>query len=88
MPPPENPPPTTAVEPARWTTRLRWFGQRAIVTVLLVMLALWLHELFVDPKVRQAWKLKVLMVLIPLGVSGAATLLLAWLMEWKHRRKA
>lgn len=85
---PENPPPTTAIEPSRWTTRLRWFGQRAIVTVLLVMLALWLHELFVDPKVRQVWKLKVLMVLIPLGVSGSLALLLAWLLEWKQRRKA
>jgi len=88
MAPQENPPPPVAAEPARWTTRLRWFGQCAIVTVLLVILALWLHELFVDPKVRQAWKLKVLMVLIPLGVSGSVALLLAWLMAWKHRRKA
>jgi hypothetical protein len=87
MPSPENPPSTAPAEPSRWTMRLRWFGQRAIVTVLLVMLALWLHELFVDPKVRQAWKLKVLMVLIPLGVSGSVALLLAWLLEWKARRK-
>lgn len=84
---PESPPPTAPAEPSRWTTRLRWFGQRAIVTVLLVLCALWLHELFVDPKIRQAWKLKVLMVLIPFGVSGAVALLVAWLVEWKARRK-
>lgn len=87
MVPPENPPPPAPAEPPRWPTRLRRFGQRALVTVLLVLLALWLHELFVDPKVRQAWKLKVLMGLIPLGVSGSVALLLARLLEWKHRRK-
>lgn len=84
----ENSPSPAPAGPSRWTTRLQWFGHRAIVTVLLVILALWLHELFVDPKIRQAWKLKVLLVLIPLGVSGAVALLLAWLLEWKHRRKA
>lgn len=66
-------------------TRLRSFGQRAIMIVLLILFALWAHELFVDPKIRQAWKLKVLMILIPLAVTGAAALLLARLLEWKNR---
>ncbi len=82
---PENSPSSASVEPPRWAARLQWFGQRAIITVLLGVLALWLHELCVDPEIRQAWKLKVLMVLIPLGVAGAFAMLLAWLLEWKAR---
>ena len=83
---PDNPPASEVSEPSRWTTRLQRFGQRALITVLLGVFVLWLHELFVDPDIRQGWKLKVLMVLIPLGVVGAAALLLAWFGEWKSRQ--
>lgn len=83
---PENSPSPAIAEPSRWTARLQRFGQRTIITVLLGVFVLWLHELFVDPDIRQGWKLKVLMVLLPLGVVGAAALLLAWLGEWKSRR--
>lgn len=86
MAPPENSPSPASAEPSRWPARLQRFGQRTIIAVLLGVFVLWLHELFVDPDIRQAWKLKVLMVLIPLGVIGAAALLLAWLGEWKSRR--
>lgn len=57
--------------------KLRRFGQRGLTMVLLVIAALWIHELFVDPEVRQGWKLYVLMILIPLGLSASVSLALA-----------
>ena len=83
----KHPAPTPAPASPRWVTGLQWFGRRAIVTVLLVMFALWLHELFVDPQIRQAWKLKVLIVLAPLGTLGAAALLVAAVGGWFARRR-
>lgn len=72
----------------RWVVRLQWFGWRAVTMVLLVMLALWLHELlYVDPLVRQAWKLKVLFVLAPLGAGGALALLVAAGADWLRCRR-
>jgi hypothetical protein len=79
--------PATTPAPPRWVAGLQWFGRRAIVTVLLVMFALWLHELFVDPQIRQAWKLKVIIVLAPLGALGAMALLVATVGEWFGRRR-
>lgn len=83
----KHPAPIPASASRRWVTGLQWFGRRAIVTVLLVMFALWLHELFVDPQIRQAWKLKVLIVLAPLGALGAAALLVAAVGGWYARRR-
>lgn len=83
---PEDASPSNSPAPSPGIARLQWFGQRAVVIVLLTLLALNLHEQFVDPLVRQGWKLKVMVVLIPLGVTGAAALLMAWLLAWNRRR--
>ncbi len=66
---------------ALWSGRLQRFGQRGLTLVLLAIAALWMHELFTDPAIRQAWKLKVLMVLIPLGVLAALSLGVAWVLH-------
>ena len=87
MAPPDHPSAPPAAEPSRWTKRLQSFGRGTLTLVLLGVFALWLHELFVDPAIRPAWKLKVLLVLIPLGVTGAGALLLARLGGWQSRRK-
>lgn len=70
-----------ASDKALWAARLQSFGRRGLITVLLVIAALWMHELFVDPEIRQSWKLKVLMVLIPLGVLAALALGAAWVLQ-------
>lgn len=79
----------TSTEPTRippaggkalWAARLQGFGRRGLITVLLGIAALWMHELFVDPEIRQGWKLKFLMVLIPLGVLAALALATAWML--------
>ena len=62
--------PTLAAR-SRWAARLRRFAQSALTVVLLTIAALWIHELFVDPAIRQGWKLKVLMVLIPLALLAS-----------------
>jgi hypothetical protein len=72
---------------ALWAARLQRFGQRGLITALLVIAALWMHELFVDPEVRQGWKLKVLMVLIPLGVLAVLALAAAWMLERRNADK-
>ncbi len=78
-------PDSTSTAPASgralWAARLRRFGQSGLTVVLLVTGALWIHELSVNPQVRQGWKLKVLVVLIPLGVLAALSLGIAWLMH-------
>ena len=75
----------TSVQPASgkalWAGRLQHFGQRGLTVVLLVIAALWMHELFTDPAVRQGWKLKVLMILIPLGVIAVLSLGVAWVLH-------
>ncbi len=73
-------------QPIRGPGRLQTFGRRALATVLLVIFLLWLEELFADPQTRQGWKLKVMMVLIPLGLAGTTALLLAWRRERQNRR--
>ena len=80
------PSPAPASDPApaarsRWAARLRRFAQSALTVVLLTIAALWIHELFVDPAIRQGWKLKVLMVLIPLALLASVAMGLAWLIE-------
>ena len=65
---------------ALWAARLRGFGQSGLTVVLLVIAALWMHELFTDPAVRQGWKLKVLMFLIPLAVLAVLSLGAAWVL--------
>ncbi len=70
-----------------WAARLRRFGQRGLTVVLLVIGALWIHELFVDPAVRQGWKLKVLMILIPLGVLASLSLGVAWMLHRPDGKK-
>ena len=84
-------PQTTTVAPPSgrilWAARLRRFGQRGLTAVLLVIAALWIHELFTDPAVRQGWKLYVLMVLIPLGVIASLSLGVAWVMNRPGREQ-
>lgn len=80
-------PPASPPAPPLWTTRLQRFGQAAVGLALLGVIALWVHELFEDPTIRQPGKLKVLLVLMPVAVLGTAALLLAWLGGWQHRRK-
>ena len=87
MPPPDHSPAPLDGESSRWTTRLQRLGRGALSIALFGVFVLWLPELFVDPAIRQGWKLKVLMGLIPLAVLGAAALLLAWIGEWQRRRK-
>lgn len=60
---------------------LRKFGQGGLTSILLILAVLWMHELFTDPAVRQGWKLKVLMVLIPVGVLASVSLAVAWALE-------
>ena len=78
-------PEPTSVPPASgkalWAARLRRFGQRGLTVVLLVIAVLWMHELFTDPAIRQGWKLKVLMILIPLGVLASLSLGVAWVLH-------
>ncbi len=64
-----------------WAARLRRFGKAGVTLVLLGIGALWAHELFVDPRARQGWKLYVLMVLIPLGVLASLSLGVAWVLQ-------
>ncbi|MEQ2007478.1 MAG: hypothetical protein ABMA26_11830 [Limisphaerales bacterium] len=66
---------------ALWAGRLRRFGQGGLTVVLLVIAALWMHELLTDPAIRQGWKLKVLMALIPLGVLASLSLGVAWALD-------
>ncbi|MEN9576163.1 MAG: hypothetical protein RL514_4018 [Verrucomicrobiota bacterium] len=86
MPPPENP---SSPPPAPSASRLQGVGKLAVGIALCGVFLLWLHELFVDPAPRQAWKLAVLVVLIPLALTGTAALLLARLGDVieKWRRK-
>ena len=84
MAPPDQPP---AAAPSHWTTRLQNMGRCALTVALLGVFALWLHELFVDPAIRQAWKLEVLLVLIPLALLGSVALLLAGLGGGQPRRR-
>lgn len=81
-----QPEPPPAAEPSHWTTRLQNLGRCALTFTLFSVFALWLHELFVDPALRQAWQLEVLLVLIPLALLGLATLLLAWLGQPRRKR--
>lgn len=79
-----SPEPTTVSQTSDkvlWTARLRHFGQCGLTIVLLVIAALWMHELFSDPAVRQGWKLKVLMILIPLAVLAVLSLGAAWVLN-------
>ena len=70
-----------------WAGRLQRFGQHGLTAVLLVIAALWIHELSSDPAIRQGWKLKVLMILIPLGVLASLALGVAWLLNPTGREK-
>ncbi|MFA6545665.1 MAG: hypothetical protein WCS99_14710 [Limisphaerales bacterium] len=67
--------------------RMRGFGQRGLIAVLLVIAVLWIHELFVDPEVRQGWKLYVLIILIPLGLVASLSLALAWAVDRREEKK-
>ncbi|MFM8471658.1 MAG: hypothetical protein ACKODH_17125 [Limisphaerales bacterium] len=82
-------PPRVPVADGRtlWAARLQRFGRGGSITALLVIAALWMHELFVDPEIRQGWKLKVLMVLIPLGVLASIALGVAWMLERPRRER-
>jgi hypothetical protein len=72
---------------ARWAARLRSFGKIALSIVLIGICVLWVHELFQEATVRQRWKLKVLMVFIPLAVTASLSLGIAWLMHRPNREK-
>jgi hypothetical protein len=76
-PEPTPPPPLAA--------RLRRFGQRALAAVLAGILALWLHEFFVEAADPKGWKLLVLLPLILLGVGGTLALLIAAAVDWRAR---
>ena len=83
-PDPAKPVPPALTGDALWLARLRRFGHRGIRTALLIIVALWLHEIvFVDPlgDLRQVWKLRVLIVLIPVALLSALALLIVWLLE-------
>ncbi len=75
-------PAPTAVPPlsgkARWAARLQRLGQLGLTIVLLGIGALWVHELFADPAVRQIGKLFALWVLIPLGALASLALGIGW----------
>ena len=77
-PEPTSVPPSSGK--ALWAARLRHFGKCGLTAVLLVIAALWMHEMFTDPAVRQGWKLKVLMFLIPLAVLAVLSLGAAWVL--------
>lgn len=70
---------------ALWLARLRCFGHYGIGTTLLIIVMLWLHEVvFVEPvesPVRQVWKLKVLIALLPIALLSALALLVVWVLE-------
>ena len=86
MPPTKPSSIPTAGGKALWAEFLQRFGQRGLTLVLLVIAALWVHELFTDSTIRQGWKLTVLMILIPLGVLASLALGVAWVLDLSARR--
>ncbi|NBV23902.1 MAG: hypothetical protein EBS05_18530 [Proteobacteria bacterium] len=79
---PTPPAPPALTGDALWLARLRRCGQAGLTICLVTIIGFWVHEVFfVAPEVRQAWKLRVLLVLIPIALLSALTLLIVWVLE-------